>query len=98
MVLELAGDSPFNGPMTRIMYARRHLVGDEPPPMDKQLEREHTDIMKRFEQPAQAGGGQGRQARGAPRREREAQDASGVIVTIERIDDDAAVAPARTNH
>src|SRR5438477_552448 len=52
VVLELAGLRPLDRPVPRVMDARRHLVGDQPPFVLEELDGEHPDVVQRVEHPA----------------------------------------------
>src|SRR5690349_18415845 len=60
VVLELARIRAFDGPVTRIVHPRRHLVGDELAAADEEFDRENAHVFEMLEQLA---GGSPRLAR-----------------------------------
>ena len=47
VVLELAADRAFDGPVAGVVHARRHLVAEQAPVAHEQFEREHADVIER---------------------------------------------------
>src|SRR5215469_15139392 len=46
MILELAGDGSFDGPVAGIMDARRHLIGEQPSVVFKELDGQTADVFQ----------------------------------------------------
>ena len=46
MILELTDASAFDGPMPGIVDARGHLVREQPPLVDEELQGEHPDVIE----------------------------------------------------
>src|SRR6185437_2100621 len=46
VILELAGDATLDGPVSGVMYTRRHLVGDEAAVADEEFDGEHANITE----------------------------------------------------
>ena len=90
MVLELAGDGAFDGPVAGVVHARRHLVGDQLALADEELDGQHARVTEMGQHALQMPRGEALQPRRAERRARQAQDASGMHVAVERIDRDLA--------
>ena len=78
MVLELAGHATLDGPMSRVMHARRHLVRDEASLDDEELDGQHPDVLERAHDALDIGSGGALESRGGVRRKPVAQDAAGV--------------------
>src|SRR6202795_2010969 len=51
MVLKLAGDAPFDAPMSGIMNSRRHFIGEQTPFDDEKLNGEDADVPKTLKTP-----------------------------------------------
>src|SRR5207245_4844801 len=51
MVFKLAGDRAFDRPMAGIVNARRHFICEQAAVAFKKFHREHTNIIKFFEDP-----------------------------------------------
>jgi hypothetical protein len=88
MVLELAGDGAFDGPVAGIVDAGSHFVGEEFALAFEEFDGEDADVLERFED-AMGGAFRGAlnlgvEARG--RSEGEAEDAATMVVFDERID------------
>ena len=49
MVLELAGDGAFDGPVAGIVDARSHFVDEKSALMFKKLQGENADVFQGFE-------------------------------------------------
>ena len=56
MILELARLRSFDRPMSRVVDARRHLVGEQSSIVLEQLDRQHADVIERFQRPRGDGG------------------------------------------
>src|SRR5216683_7803244 len=88
MVLELAGDGTFDGPVAGIVDAGGHFVGEELALVFEELDGEDADVFQGFENAS--GGVFGGaldgciEARGG--RDGEAEDAAAVVVFDERVD------------
>jgi hypothetical protein len=93
MVLKLAGDRAFDGPVAGIVDARSHFVDEKFALMFEKFEGEHADVLQRFEN---AVGGSfrgtlniGLKARGGS--ERQPEDAAAVVIFHERINGGFAI-------
>src|SRR6185436_20948256 len=91
VVFELAGFRALDGPMPRVVNARRHLVGDELAARDEELDGEDADIVEVIEQPARGALRLAGKRGVAVRRARDTQDAVAVHVEIEWIEHDATI-------
>src|SRR5215467_4135812 len=82
MVFKLAGDCSLDGPMPRIVDARRHLIGKQAALVLKKLNRQSTDILQRFEHATGNILGRALEGRLKPwsRRERQAKNAAPMMV------------------
>ena len=60
MVLELAGDAAFDGPMSRIVDSRRHLIGDQASFDHEEFDGKHSDVGERVHDPLQIQSGRER--------------------------------------
>ena len=49
VVLELARLGAFDRPVAGVVHARRHLVRDQLPLRDEELDREHADVVEVLE-------------------------------------------------
>src|SRR6185437_15020560 len=95
VVFELTGHRPLDGPVSRVMYTRGHLVGHQPSAAHEKLDGEHSHVREGLEHTRETHRRRPAQARRAPGGDGQAQDALAVVVAIQRIDDDAAIARAR---
>ena len=95
MILELRGFGALDGPVARVVHARRHFVGQQLAIFQEQFEREHTHVIQGFGDLARVidrpGGQQGRQRR---RRETGRQDPVDMPVLGQRPGAELAVAAA----
>src|SRR5258708_17339342 len=94
MILKLAGDGAFDGPVAGIVDARSHFVNEKFPLVLKEFKGEDADVFQGFED---AGSGPfggtldaGLKTRGG--RERQAEDAVAVMIFHERGDSGFAIA------
>src|SRR5712692_2006879 len=96
MVLELAGDGAFDGPVAGIVDARSHFVDEKLSLMFKEFKGEDADVFQRFENAVGGSFGgalnSGIEARGG--REREAEDAAAMVIFHERVDGGFSIAGA----
>src|SRR5688572_5245289 len=85
VVFELAGLGALDRPVSGIVDARRHLVGDQPSALDEILDAEHADVAERAHQPPVVAPGKALQPRVRPGRAGDREDAAGVHVLGERV-------------
>jgi len=52
VILELAGDRSFDGPVAGIVDARSHLIGEQPAVVLKELDGQNADVFQGFEDTA----------------------------------------------
>src|SRR6185503_10190013 len=90
VVFKLAGLGALDGPVTGVMDARRHLVGDEPAAFDEIFDAEDTRVAERAEQATMVTLGRSLQPRIHVGRARDGEDAVRVLVFDERVALDAA--------
>lgn len=95
VVLKLTGDRALYGPMARVVDPRCHLIGEQPPTMNEEFDGQHTDVVESLEHAPQAPGRGACQRRSRPGRQRQIQYAIAMIVAIERVDGNGAIARAR---
>jgi len=99
VILELAGMSPFDGPVPGIVHARRHLVAEQLAILHKQLQREHADVVEPFgERARQRGSTRLQRVDIRRRRQAQAEHAIGVPVAGERPGAELAVTAAYRQH
>ncbi len=48
VILKLAGNRAFDGPVTGIVHARRHFIRQKSPLMLEKLDRQHAHVLQRF--------------------------------------------------
>src|SRR6267378_3899366 len=88
MILKLAGDGAFDGPVAGVVDARGHFIGEKIALVFEKFNGEDADILEGFEN-AVSGSFRGAldfriEARGG--RDGEAEDAAAVVVFHERVD------------
>jgi hypothetical protein len=100
MVLKLAGDGAFDGPMAGIVDPRGHFVGEELALMLEKFDGEHSDVFQRFEDAVgdvfRGALDGGLEARGG--RDGKAEDAAAVVIFDERVDGGFAIARTDREH
>src|SRR3954471_13400880 len=97
VIFELAGLGAFDGPMAGIVDARRHLVRDQPPAGDEELDGQHAGIVEVAQQTFLISFGLLLQRAVAVRGDRVAQDARAVRVGRERVETRLAMRAAHAD-
>src|SRR3984893_17902985 len=97
VILELTGDGTLDGPVSGVVHARRHLVGDEPAAAHEELDGQDAGIAKMRQHPREIARGQALPARRPERRIGESQDPPAVHVAAQRIDRELAADAARAD-
>jgi hypothetical protein len=87
VILKLAGDGAFDGPVAGIVDARSHFVGEKHALMLEKFDSEDSDVFQRFKDPAGDvfGGTLDRGIKARSGREGEPENAAAVVVFHERI-------------
>ena len=49
VILELAGDRAFDGPVPGVVHPRRHFVGDQASARDEEFDGQHADVAEMFQ-------------------------------------------------
>src|ERR1700680_1697423 len=97
VILELTGGGPLDGPVSGVVNARRHLVGDEPAAAHEELQRQDAGIAKMRQHAREIARGQALPARRPEGRTGESQDSPAVDVAAQRIDRELAADAARAD-
>ncbi len=78
MVLELAGEATLDGPMSRVVDARRHLVRNQAPLDDEELDGQHPHVLELLHDTLDVDPGGALELRAGIGREPVTQDAAGM--------------------
>src|SRR5690348_5971140 len=98
VILELGSLGPLDGPVAGVVYARRHLVGDQPPAAHEELDGEHATIAKVAEHAPQVARRQALPALGTEGRAGQPQDPRVVHVAAQRVDRHLTARAAGADH
>src|SRR5882762_4601227 len=97
VILELTGGGALDGPVSGVVHARRHLIGDEPAAAHEELQRQDAGVAKMRQHAGEIARGQALPARRPERRTGESQDSPAVDVAAQRIDRELAAHAARAD-
>src|SRR6516162_1755359 len=97
VILELAGGRPLDGPVTGVVHARCHLVGDQPAATHEKLDGENAAVAKVAEHALEVVRGAALPAWRPVRCPGEPQDPGTVHVAAERVDADLTAHTARAD-
>jgi len=94
MVLKLAGDGAFDGPMAGIVDPRGHFVGEELALMLEKFDSQDADVFQRLEDAVGDvfGGALDRGLEAGGGRDGKAEDAAAVVIFDERVNGGFAIA------
>src|SRR5215470_7332813 len=90
VVLELAGGRTLDGPVTGVVHARSHLVGDQPAAAHEELDGQNTAVVKVIERTLEVERGAALPTWRSVRGTGEPQDSGTVDVAAQRVDGDLA--------
>src|SRR5690606_16746717 len=97
MVLELAGDSALDRPVTGVVHAGRHLVGQQLAVTHEELDGEYPYVPKMLQHARQITGGLALERRRSEGRTRNAQNAARVDIPVQGVDDALSRAATRSD-
>src|SRR5207253_10016477 len=97
MILKLTRRRALDGPVTGVVHARGHLVGDQPPAPHEELERQDPGVAEMLEHARQVRRRRALPAARPEGRAGEPQDAPAVNVAAQRVDAELAAAAARAD-
>src|SRR6185437_12585780 len=94
MVLELAGLCALDGPVTGVVDAGSHLVGDQASGAHEELDGQNASVTKLLQDTHEMAGGEALPARRSVRGTGETQDSLRVNVAVQRVDRNLAATAA----